>query len=205
MLRDLGLVEFIDKTASNDPVPGGGSIAALSGAISSALAVMVANLTIGKKKYVEVEADMVKVKELAETYKNEFVNLIDEDAKAFDLVMAGFKLPKETDEEKLARKNAIQDGLKEAARVPYMVAEKAFEIMELSEKVVVMGNSNAVTDGMVSAMMARTAVLSAILNVKINLSSIKDESFVTEYANKIEILEKKAIEKERAILEMANL
>jgi formiminotetrahydrofolate cyclodeaminase len=200
-MKNLSIEQFTIDTASDAPVPGGGSIAAVSGSLSAALVKMVANLTIGKKKYVEVGEEMKEISHKAEVIRVKMLDDIERDCVAFNLVMDAFKLPKATDEEKAARTAAIQKGLKEAASVPMEIAENAYSIMTLSERVVLAGNSNAVTDGLVSAMMARTAVLSALLNVKINLDSIKDEAFVSALANKVADLEKKALETEKAILE----
>jgi formiminotetrahydrofolate cyclodeaminase len=200
-MKNLSIEQFTIDTASDAPVPGGGSIAAVSGSLSAALVKMVANLTIGKKKYVEVGEEMKEISHKAEVIRVKMLDDIERDCMAFNLVMDAFKLPKATDEEKAARTAAIQKGLKEAASVPMEIAENAYSIMTLSERVVLAGNSNAVTDGLVSAMMARTAVLSALLNVKINLDSIKDEAFVSALANKVADLEKKALETEKAILE----
>lgn len=205
MLKDMGLKEFIAQTASNEPVPGGGSIAALSGSIAASLAEMVANLTIGKKKYVEVEEEMKVVQVKLEKLRFEFLEMIDKDANSFDLVMQAFKLAKETDEEKAIRTQKIQEGLKVAALSPLEIARKAFEMMELCEVVVNKGNKNAVTDGMVAAMMARTSVLSAILNVRINLSSIKDEEFVLKIGKEINELEKEVVLKEQKIINSVKL
>ncbi|MCT4595005.1 MAG: cyclodeaminase/cyclohydrolase family protein [Anaeromicrobium sp.] len=200
MLVDLNVKEFLNKTASKEPVPGGGSIAALSAGIGAALTEMVANLTIGKKKYVEVEEEMKEIAEKAEEFRNEFVLDIDRDSDAFNEVMDAFKLPKETDEDKAKRKEAIQAGSKSASLVPLSVAKKALEIMEIIEVVVVKGNQNAVTDGAVAAMMSRTAVLSALYNVKINLGSIKDETFVEEVSAQVKEIESKVEEVEKRIL-----
>jgi len=201
VLKDLKVQEFVEKTASNDPVPGGGSIAALSGAIASALVEMVANLTVGKKKYEQQEDKMIKIQKDIEIYRNEFLNLIDEDANAFDLVMKAFKLPKESDDEKNIRNLKIQEGFKVAAIVPMKIAKKSYKLMDYCEEVIVNGNKNAVTDGMVATMLARTATLSAIINVKINLSSIKDEKFVKDLSDEIAILENKVKEKESIIID----
>ncbi|MBS3994879.1 MAG: cyclodeaminase/cyclohydrolase family protein [Alkaliphilus sp.] len=200
MLIDMNVKEFLEKTASNSPVPGGGSVAALSAGVAAALAEMVANLTVGKKGYEDAQEEMKEIVIKGANYRNEFVKDIDKDSDAFNEVMAAFKLPKETDEEKEARKNAIQAGSKNATLVPLLVAKNAFEMMEIIEKVVEKGNKNAVTDGAVAAMMARTAVLSALYNVKINLGSIKDESFVEEVTKQMEELEAKVGEVESRIL-----
>lgn len=205
MLVNKNIVDFVATTASNEPVPGGGSIAALSGALAAALAEMVANLTIGKKKYVEVNEEMTEIAKVLEASRNDLVDYIDKDAASFDEVMKAFKLPKETDEDKTKRSAAIQEGTKYAASVPLEVAKAAFAVMEYSKIVVEKGNTNAVTDGAVSAMMARTAVLSALMNVKINLTSIKDEEFVKNMSAEVNELEQKAIKKEIEILALVKL
>lgn len=200
MLAEMNVKAFLEKTASNDPVPGGGSIAALSSAVAAALTEMVANLTIGKKKYVEVEEEMKEIAKIAAECRDKFVADIDRDSDAFNEVMDAFKLPKETDAEKESRKAAIQEATKKAALVPLEVARDAFKIMEIIEKVVIKGNQNAVTDGAVAAMMARTAVLSALYNVKINLGSIKDEAFVEKVSKEVKELESQVGKVEQDIL-----
>ena len=122
MLTDLTVKDFLNKVAGSDPVPGGGSIAALNGALASALAAMVANLTIGKKKYAEVQEDMQAIAQEAERLMGDFTADIDRDSDAYDRVFACFKMPKETDEEKAARSAAIQEATKYAAQVPLEVA-----------------------------------------------------------------------------------
>jgi len=205
MLADKSVKEFLQETASDAPVPGGGSIAAMSGATAAALTAMVANLTIGKKKYVEVEEQMKVIQERVNGSRNQLIELIDKDAESFNGVMACFKMPKETDEEKESRKEAIQQATKEAARVPMSIAEKVMELMIDIETVVQKGNNNAVTDGAVAAMMARTAILAALYNVKINLGSIKDEDFVHEMARKASNLEEQAQIQEKQILQQVIL
>jgi len=205
MLIDLNVKEFVNETASNSPVPGGGSVAALAGALGVALATMVANLTVGKEKYAAVESEMQEIIKTGDDIKDKLVELVDRDATSFDGVMKAFKLPKETDEEKAARSAKIQSEYKYAASVPYETAELSMTIMDLAEVVVEKGNPNAVTDGAVAAMMSRTAVLSALLNVKINLGSIKDETFVTEMTEKVAKLEKKVVEREVEVLAKVKL
>lgn len=205
MLADMNVKDFLEKTASNSPVPGGGSVAALSAGLAAALTEMVANLTIGKKGYDEVQKDMQEVAKKGSEYRGKFIEDIDKDSDAFNKVMAAFKLPKASDEEKGARKEAIQSGSKEATLVPLQVAEDAFEIMEMIEEVVIKGNKNAVTDGAVAAMMARTAVLSALYNVKINLGTIKDIAFVEDVTKQMNELESKVNEVEQKILSKVKL
>lgn len=200
MLIDLTIKGFLDKTAGSDPVPGGGSISALNGSIAAALTEMVANLTIGRKKYAEVEDKMREVAGRMAEIRTVLANDIDKDSDAYDKVFAAFKLPKETDEEKAHRSNVIQETTKEAALVPMSVAENTAAIMDTIAYVAHNGNQNAVTDATVAMMAARTCVLGALLNVKINLSSIKDEAFVKELSDKADRLEKEAIAKEQELL-----
>ena len=202
MLKDLKITEFIDKTAGSDPVPGGGSISALCGTISAALTQMVAQLTIGKKKYVEVEEEMKAIAQKAEGILNELILDIDRDSDAYNMVFDAFKLPKETDEEKTKRSDAIQEATKHAALVPMEVAKKTFSLLPLIQAVVEKGNQNAITDGCVAMMCARTAVLGALLNVRINLGSLKDEAFVTNLATEAKKMEEEVQSIERKVLEM---
>lgn len=205
MLRDLSVKGFVYETSSDSPAPGGGSIAALSAATSAALIEMVANLTIGKKGYEEVTNEMEKVKETASQYKDKFINYIDEDSNSFNKIMEAFKLPKETDNEKALRTNTIQLAFKGAANVPLNVGKDAFELLELAKIVILKGNQNAVTDGAVAAMQARTAVHGAFYNVKINLGSIKDEEFVKDAQRQMEEIETKVDVIEKDILSKVTL
>lgn len=200
MLVNLSVKDFLAKTAGNDPVPGGGSIAALNAAIASALTEMVANLTIGKKKYEDKEGLMKKIVAITENYRASFMKDIDADSEAYNNVFAAFKLPKETDEEKTERNNQIQETTKIAAEIPMEVARKAVDIMDVIAQVADQGNQNAITDACVAIMTARTAAISAILNVKINLSSIKDIEYVALMTQEANYLESEAIMKEQELL-----
>lgn len=199
-LQDLSLKEFLAKTAGNDPVPGGGSISALNGAIASALAEMLAGLTIGKKKYEEVEEWMKQTAATMAENQKHFVNDIDRDSDAYNLVFDAFKLPKETDEEKATRSAKIQEATKIAALVPMEVAERAFGMLDAIAEAARKGNQNAITDGCVAMMACRTAVLGALLNVRINLGSLKDEAFVKELAEKCDRIEREAVAKEQELV-----
>ena len=200
MLVHLSVKDVLAKTAGNDPVPGGGSIAALNAAIASALTEMVANLTIGKKKYEDKEGLMKKIVAITENYRASFMKDIDADSEAYNNVFAAFKLPKETDEEKTERNNQIQEATKIAAEIPMEVARKAVDIMDVITQVADQGNQNAITDACVAIMTARTAAISAILNVKINLSSIKDIEYVALMTQEANYLESEAIMKEQELL-----
>jgi len=199
-LADLSIKEFLAKTASNSPVPGGGSIAALSAAIAASLSEMVAHLTIGKKGYEALEEEMQEIAKDAFQYRERLIRYIDKDSDAYNGVMGAFKLPKGTEQERNNREGAIQEALVNATLVPLDVARDAFKIIELAGKVVKRGNKNAVTDAAVAVMMARTAALSALYNVKINLASIKDTDFVEEIREEIKHMENEIVNRESEIL-----
>ena len=204
-MKNMTIQEFAMQTASNEPVPGGGSISALAGSLAAALTEMVAGLTIGKKKYADVEEEM---KEAVEPMKAVCAQLLDDskrDSESFDQYMQALTLPKETEEEKAARTEAMQNGLKAAVEVPLSVAKAACGILPYAETMVVKGNKTAVTDALVATMMARTAVLGAGFNVKINLESIKDQEYVDRIGKEVAELEKQAIEQEKKILAQAQV
>ena len=203
MLTELTVKEFINKVISNDPVPGGGSVSALNGALAGALSAMVANLTVGRKKYVEVNDLMQELAARFEQLSQRLIEDVDRDSDAYNRVFAAFKLPKETDEEKQIRSEAIQRETKYAAQVPMEVARAVHDVLPLIDTVARKGNSNAVTDACVSMMCARTAVLGALLNVRINLTSIKDEAFVQSMGEEADAIEKDTILQEQALLEYA--
>jgi formiminotetrahydrofolate cyclodeaminase len=203
MLTELTIKEFINKVISNDPVPGGGSVSALNGALAGALAAMVANLTIGRKKYAEVNDIMVELSSRFEKLSSRLIEDVDRDSDAYNRVFAAFKMPKDTDEEKQVRSEAIQRETKYAAQVPMEVARAVYEVLPMIDTVAQKGNSNAVTDACVSMMCARTAILGALLNVRINLTSIKDEAFVNAMREEADTIEAHTILQEQALLEYA--
>lgn len=201
MLTELKVTDFLDKVAGSDPVPGGGSVAALSGALASALGAMVARLTVGKKNYEASWAEMERVVADLSAAREGFMADIDRDSEAYDRVFACFKMPKATDEEKAARSAAIQEATRQAALVPMEVARKAFALMPALACVARNGNRNAVTDACVAMMSARNAVLGALLNVRINLGSLKDKEFVAALQAEADDLERKACDEEARLLE----
>ena len=200
MLTNQKITDFLQKTASGTPVPGGGSISALSAALGAGLTEMVANLTIAKKGYEAVENQMQEVAQKVQNLRKKLVAEVDKDSNAYKDVLAAFKLPKTTEDEKEQRTQAIQNAMKNAARVPLGVAYDALQVMDLAEKVIRNGNRNAVSDGAVGTMMARTAVLGALFNVKINLASVKDRTFVEEMMGEVNKLESRVHEREAEIL-----
>jgi len=165
-MMDKSVKEFLEKVAEKTPTPGGGSVAALAGAIACSLAEMVCNLTIGKKKYASVEEEMKKLAKKMKQRRQEFLKLVEEDAKAFDEVMKAYK---EGGDE--------QQALKKAAKVPYETASLCLAIMDDIFAVAKDGNKNSITDAGVAGYMAHVGFNSALLNVKINLKYIEDENF----------------------------
>lgn len=201
MLTELTIKEFINKVISNDPVPGGGSVSALNGALAASLSAMVANLTVGRKKYAEVNDIMEEMSSRFEKLSSRLIEDVDRDSDAYNRVFAAFKLPKETDEEKKVRSEAIQCETKYAAQVPMEVARTVYEVLPMIDAIAQKGNSNAVTDACVSMMCARTAILGALLNVRINLTSIKDEAFVKAMSDEADAIEAHTILQEQALLD----
>ncbi|RNC65323.1 cyclodeaminase/cyclohydrolase family protein [Proteiniphilum sp. X52] len=195
-LQDLTLKGFLEKTAANEALPGGGSSSALNAAIASALTGMMANLTVGKKNYAGVEEQMREIVEEMEENRLHFIDDIDRDADAYSLVMDAYKLPKETDEQKKLRGEKIQEAMKVASLVPMEVAERAHKMLDTIIETIRKGNKNAVTDGMVGLMACRTAIMGALLNVRVNLGGINDTVFVEELKEKCERIEKDTITKE---------
>lgn len=200
-LTDLTVKGLLDVTAGKDPVPGGGSISALSGSIAAALTEMVAGLTIGKKKYAEVEEQMKQLVERVQQIRQQLILDIDRDSEAYNVVFAAFQMPKDTDEQKAARSAQIQEATKIAANVPMEVAHRVYSLLSDIEEVVSNGNQNAVTDGCVAMMSARNAIIGALFNVRINLTSIKDEQYVADMTAEADRLEREVIEREAKVIE----
>ncbi|MBO5168016.1 MAG: cyclodeaminase/cyclohydrolase family protein [Phascolarctobacterium sp.] len=199
-LTKLSCQEFLEKLASNAPTPGGGGGAAMAGALAVALTSMVGNLTVGKEKFAQHEAEVQELLAKAEALRMKMFLLVNADAEVFDSFMTCYRLPKNTDEEKQARNQAIQNAAKEAAEVPLKIAEACLEIMKLAERIAIIGNPGAITDAAVSAIMARAALRSAVYNVVVNLKLIKDEAYNQAMYATIE-----AMQKEAEVLEKATL
>ena len=199
-LVEQRVIDFVAATASKEPTPGGGAIAALTAATGAALAEMVANLTVGKKGYEAVQPEMEELQAKAEAIRKRMLELSQADADVFNIFMNALGLPKNTDEEKAARTAAIQQAYKDAAMVPFEIGELANQIFDLAELASRKGNQNLITDGIIAAINARAAVKSAFLNVRINLSGIKDESFVAELTSKMYAIEKDLDVKESSII-----
>lgn len=186
MYMDGPITQFMDKLASGSPEPGGGAACALASAIGAALVSMVANLTVGKEKYKDVQGDIAELLESTERVRRNLQDLVQKDTEVYGVLAGAFKMPRETDEEKSSRKEAIQEALLDATMVPYRIAESALEVAVLSETAAEIGNVNAVSDAGVAVLLAEAGAQSAALNVKINLVSIDDQVFVEEKWSAIE-------------------
>jgi len=203
-LISMTLTDFADETASESPAPGGGSISAYAGVLGASLATMVANLSSHKKGWDNRWEEFSDWAEKGQYYKNELLKLVDLDTVAFNKIMEGFSLPKSTDEEKAARDKAIQDATKYAIEIPFKVMQMTHGSLEVIKAMVEIGNPNSVTDAGVAALCARTAVLGAFMNVKINASGYKDKAYTTDIIKQGEELERQAIAIEAEIIGLVN-
>lgn len=204
MLVEKTLKDFLNELASNSPAPGGGSVAALCGSLGSALCSMVCRLTIGKKKYADVSDELSKILEKTEYYRNEFTKLIDEDTKAFNMVMDAYKLPKETEEEQAIRNKAIEDALKKAVDIPMLVLKYTSEMIENAIEVANKGNINSISDASVGALLLQSTGLAALYNILINLKSIQDPKFIEEKQNELTQYTSKIEEFSNSLKEIAH-
>ncbi|MBX3266901.1 MAG: glutamate formimidoyltransferase [Acidobacteria bacterium] len=203
-LVDMTCREFAEETASESPAPGGGSISAYMGALGAALAAMVANLSSHKAGWDERWEEFSDWAVKAQEIKEELLRLVDEDTESFNRVMAAFGLPKGTEEEKAARSEAIEEATKYATEVPFRTMERAFDSFEVIRAMAEHGNPNSVTDAGVGALCARSAVIGAFLNVKINAAGLKDKEFAAEMLARGAEIERRAIEQEAEIMEIVN-
>ncbi len=192
-LAEMQVTEFVNLMASDAPAPGGGSAAALEGAVGAALTAMVCALTVGKKKYADVQDLAVESQKKAEELKARFVDVMDRDTEAFNAVSAVFAMPKDTDEQKAARKAAMQEALKGCTKTPFEMMQLACETLELTRSLVGRLNASAASDLGCSALSLRAAIQGAWLNVLINVSGINDEAFAAEYRKNGEALLAKAL------------
>ncbi|HEU5164181.1 MAG TPA: glutamate formimidoyltransferase [Chitinophagaceae bacterium] len=203
-LVNMPLNDFADVTASESPAPGGGSIAAYIGSLGISLGTMVANLSSHKKGWDDRWEEFSNWAEKGQQYKDELLRLVDADTKAFNGIMNAMSLPKGTDEEKAARKQAINDATKTAIEVPFKVMKISYDSMEVIKAMAEVGNPNSVSDAGVGALCARSAVMGAFMNVRINVSGFDDAAFVAEVLKKGKEIEDKAKAKEEEILKIVN-
>lgn len=203
-LVSMTLTDFADETASESPAPGGGSISAYVAALGISLGTMVANLSSHKKGWDERWEEFSNWAEKGQQYKNELLQLVDADTDAFKQIMNAMGMPKGTEEEKAARTKAIQKATKLAIEIPFRVMQASYNSMEVIKAMVDMGNPNSVTDAGVGALCARSAVIGAFMNVRINASGFDDKGFVNELISKGKEIESNAIRLEAEILKIVN-
>lgn len=203
-LIDLTCRGFADETASESPAPGGGSISAYLGALGAALAAMVANLSAHKAGWDDRWEEFSDWAVRGQAIKDDLLKLVDEDTDAFNGVMDAFGLPKTTDEEKAARSNAIQEATRYATEVPFRTMQRSFDAFEVINAMVEQGNPNSVTDAGVGALCARSAIMGAFLNVKINAAGLKDKDYADNILARGAEIEQKALQIESEILRSVN-
>jgi len=203
-LVSMPLNDFADETASESPAPGGGSIAAYIGSLGVSLATMVANLSSHKKGWDERWEEFSNWAEKGQQFKDELLRLVDADTKAFNGIMNAMSLPKGTDEEKALRKQAMNEATKVAIEVPFQVMKLSYDSMEVIKAMAEVGNPNSVSDAGVGALCARSAVMGAFMNVRINASGYDDKGFVDDVLRKGKEIEAQAKAKEDEILKIVN-
>lgn len=192
MLRQLPIDEFSARLSSEEPAPGGGSASAAVAALGTGLLIMTCNFTIGKDKFAEVEEDMRELREELEPIRVWLLATIDRDSEAYDAVVEAFKLPKGTDGEKTARREAIQAAMVGAAEVPLDVARRCMRALDLASTVVELGNPSTLSDAGCGARFVEAGLRGALYNVRINLGSIKDEDYVARTSAEVERISAKA-------------
>ena len=188
MLVKLSVEEFSRVLGSNSPAPGGGSVAALSGALGANLVSMVCSLSIGKKDYESFDNELAEALKLSQTLSEGLLKRIDLDTEAFNSVMAAFKMTKQTEEEKKSRSAAIQAGFKEAVQSPLGIARECLDVLRLTNKLLGKSNTNVLSDLGVASLQAYAGLEGAIMNVKINIPSIKDTNFVSKTSLEVSAL-----------------
>ncbi len=201
-LANMTLIDFANKTSSESPAPGGGSISAYTGALGAALSTMVANLSANKRGWDDKWEFYSKWGEKSLNFQNTLVNLVDEDTKAFNKIMSAVSLPKDTCEEKLNRSNALESATKNAIEVPFKIMETSFACLESIKCMTELGNPNSISDAGVAALCIRTAVMGAFLNVKINCKDLKDKKFVSSILKKGKVIVNDTNRIEAEILEL---
>lgn len=182
------LKTYLDEISSNSPTPGGGNVSAFSGAVACSLGIMICNLTFGKKKYADVETEMLNIKDKLSELKDQFVRLAGEDNLAFDHVMEAFKLPKETGEQKAYRQQKIDEATLHAADIPGNVIQTCAETIKYLKVTAHKGNQNGVSDSAVAISLLQTAAQGAYMNVLINCTSLSNKTAGTEIIKRWEVV-----------------
>lgn len=197
--HDYTLNRYLHELAGGDATPGGGSAAALIGSIGAALVSMVGNLTVGRKKYAIVEAEMQAMVQAVSKLQEQLLVLCSDDTDAYDTVMAAYKLPKSTAEEQTTRKLAIDESLRAACAVPLAIAAASIEVLQLAQQAAENGNINAVSDAAVGGIAAHAALQSALLNVHINLKSLPKDDWSAQTTERVTALERQGDELHRTV------
>jgi formiminotetrahydrofolate cyclodeaminase len=192
---------LLTELSSDAPTPGGGSVAALCGAMAASLVSMVCNLTIGKEKFAECEQEVKGILEEALKLRGRLLGAVEEDIQAYNSLVACYRLPKATPQEKEQRRGRIQAALKNATEVPYRTAEACYRVLELNRRLPQIGNPNAVSDVAVSAHLAEAAIQSALYNVDINCNYIKDDTYVHNYQKRRVALSQQAVTTKETVIE----
>ena len=202
MYIEQPLRHFLDKLASKSPEPGGGSVAALTGALGAALVSMVANLTLGKEKYKDVQQQIESLLSDSEKVRAEMQDLIQKDTEAYGALSEVYKMPKATDEEKAARSAKMQEALKKACQVPLEIGIQSLEVAKLALRAAEIGNVAAVSDAGVAVLLAQACAQSSALNVKINVNSIKDAGYNTSTWNRMQDILREVAALEKSVMEL---
>lgn len=205
MFKDMTLSEFVSATSSSKPVPGGGSVAALTASNGASLIAMLCNLTVGKKGYEEHWDKMKEVAEICSQKAQDFLGFIDKDSKAFNDYMDALKMPKDDKEQIMAREMSIASALYDATFVPLQLARQADKLFEYADYAVTFGNKMATSDGAIAVLLLKSAITSALYNVKINLPSIQNEAIKQKMVSLMEQVEQSATQQEKSILEKVKL
>ncbi len=201
MYIDQPLHHFMDKLASKSPEPGGGSVAALTGALGAALVSMVSNLTLGKDKYKDVQSQIETLLKESEKLRGEMQDLIQKDTEAYGALSEVYRMPKNSDAEKAVRSAKMQEALKKACQVPFEIGLKSLEVAKLAERAAEIGNVAAVSDAGVAVLLAQACAQSAALNVKINVNSIKDETYNNETWTRMQDVLTRVTKLEKTVME----
>ncbi len=198
--KEKTLSEFISAVSGGNPTPGGGSVSALAGSLASALVEMVANLTVDRKGFEDRRGEMIEIRNAARSCCQELLSAVSEDSRVYRQVMEAYRLPRDDEESKRRRSAEIRERLKKAADIPFHVAETSVRVLEICLQVVQHGNPNAITDGGVAALLAYAAMKGAILNVAINLSSLRDTAYCRTMETDLERLRQRGRELKGQIL-----
>ncbi len=201
MYIDQPIRHFLDKLASKSPEPGGGSVAALTGALGAGLVSMVCSLTLGKEKYKDVQPQIEALLKESETLRLDMQDLVQKDTEAYGALSEVYKMPKSTDSEKAARAEKMQEALKKACQVPFEIGLKSLEVAQLARRAADIGNVLAVSDAGVAVLLAQACAQSAALNVKINVNSIKDDAFNKDTWTRMQDVLKQVASLEKAVME----